>query len=128
MIEIEMFKMWEFLLKSRHGLQVVEPALCLWVSEAAFNDNAEIFDHAGKVVKVDRIAIHIFDVEYSFTHTIERYSLADETEQVVAVLRSHIPDESQDNDLYQIEIMPGSIILKQPNPKERRLMVLGLNY
>ena len=128
LIEIEMFKMWEFLLRSRHELQVVEPELCLWLSETAYNDNAEVFDHAGKVKKVDLIAIHIFDVEYSFTHTIERYSLADETKQVVAVLSSHIPNELQGNDLYQIEITPGSIILQQPSPKDRRLMILGLNY
>lgn len=127
LIEIEMFKMWEFLLRTRHGLLVEEPTLCLWVSESAYEENSGIFEHAGEVKEVDLIAIHIFDVEYGFTHTIERYSLVDETDQVVKVLTSHIPDDLQNNDVYQVEVIPGLVVMQKPSDKERRMMILGLN-
>lgn len=126
LIEIEVFKMWEHLLRTRHQMQVSEPQLCLWLSDTAYDDNAEIFDHAGEVKKVDLIEVHIFDVEYGFTHTIERYSLADETEQVVLTISSHIP-EALDGQ-YDLEVVPGYIIIQKPCDKERRPMILGLTY
>jgi hypothetical protein len=126
LIEIEVFKMWEHLLRTRHEMQICEPQLCLWINETAYDDNAEIFDHAGEVKNVDLIEVHIFDVEYGFTHTIERYSLATETEQVVLTISSHIPETLEGQ--YNLEVVPGYIIIQKPSDKEKRPMILGLTY
>lgn len=125
LIEIEAFKMWEYLMSNKHGLQINDPMLCLWLTEEEYKDNAMIFQRSGEVEAVNKIIVDIFDSEYGFSHTIERYALDEETDQVIEILRSHIPNHVTEADACGIVINKG-VIVQQWHHTQCRPAILGL--
>jgi hypothetical protein len=124
-VEIEAFKLWEYLMSSKHGLQVADPSLCLWVDEEAYRQNASVFEHAGQVEPVDRIVVELFDAAYGFSQTSIRYARASECDQVVEILRSHIPAAMRDSDDCSIAVVSGQVI-RQDAPRPRQRLTIGL--
>ncbi|MDJ0740227.1 MAG: hypothetical protein QNJ91_10945 [Gammaproteobacteria bacterium] len=121
-VELDAFKLWEYLMTHKHGLKVGEPTLCLWVDAADYADNASVFDRAGEVEAVDRIVVDLFDAEYRFSQTITRYARAGESERVVEILRSHIPAKLCDSDACQIDVIEGRVVQHLPNHTSRRML------
>ena len=124
-IELNDYKLWEYLMTTKHGLRVGEPHLCLWVDAAEYQDNATVFDRAGEVEAVDRIVVDLFDAEYGFSQTITRYARATESDQVVGILRSHIPTELVTPESCQIEVINGQVV-QQWHAKASRDLLTGL--
>lgn len=124
-IEIEAYKMWEYLMSTKHGLEIQNPTLCLWLSEREYLENSHIFQRSGEVEAVNRIIVEIFDAEYGFSHTIERYSLADESEKMVGILESHIPEGILHKDSCNIDIISGYIV-QQWQHVPHRPVIMGL--
>jgi len=65
-VEIGSFKLWEYLMTSKHALMVGDPRLCLWVVDEEYQANANVFDRAGDIEEVDRIVVELFDRENGF--------------------------------------------------------------
>ena len=124
-IEIGAFKLWEFMMTNKHGLQVGEPSLCLWVDDGEYENNANVFDRAGEVEQVNRIVVDLFDREYGFSQTTTRYARISETDQVLDILRSHIPAELQGSEACSIDIISGRVV-QQWHPNARRNILMGL--
>lgn len=124
-IELNAYKLWEYLMTHKHGLKIGEPTLCLWVDSDAYERNANVFDRAGEVEAVNRIVVDLFDVEYGFSQTVTRYARAGETERVVEILRSHIPEQLRDSDACQIEVIDGRVVAHLPHRASRKAL-LGL--
>lgn len=125
LVEIEAFKMWEYLMVNKHGLTVSDPMLCLWLSEGEYQSNASIFERSGTVESVSRIVVDIFDTEYGFSHNIERYAMAGETESVIGILRSHIPEHIDQKDACHIDVISGYIV-QQWHHSQARPVIMGL--
>ena len=124
-IEIGSFKLWEYLVTSKHGLKVGDPQLCLWIDGGEYRANANVFDRAGDIEEVDRILVELFDREYGFSQTSTRYARRSETQQVLAILRSHIPPEMRDSDACSIDVIQGHVI-QQWRAKAGRNILMGL--
>jgi len=124
-IEIGAFKLWEYLMTTKHGLKVGEPSLCLWIDEGEYENNANVFDRAGDVEEVNRILVELFDREYGFSQTTTRYARTHETDQVLDILRSHIPKELCNSDSCSIDIVGGRVV-QQWHPNARRNILMGL--
>ncbi len=124
-IEIGAFKVWEYMMTNKHGLKVGEPSLCLWVDDSEYENNANVFDRAGEVEKVNRIVVELFDQEYGFSQTTMRYARTSETDQVLTILRSHIPDELRGSEACSIDIISGRVV-QQWHPNARRNILMGL--
>lgn len=125
LIEIEAFKLWEYLMTHKHGLQVSNPSLCLWVSDAAYEENRAIFERAGDSEPADRILLDLYDAEYGFTHASVRYTRRSETEQVVSILKSHVPEPLRNSEACSVAIISG-VVVQQWHDKATRPMILGL--
>lgn len=125
-VEIDAFKLWEYLMSNKHGLRVTNPTLCLWVSQDEYEENEAIFERAGEVQSVDRIVIDLFDDEYGFSQTMTRYSRSNETENMVKILRSHIPSPLSESDCCSIDIVKGRVVQQWPHHADRK-MLLGLH-
>ena len=110
---------------NKHGLKVGEPSLCLWVDDSEYENNANVFDRAGEVEKVNRIVVELFDQEYGFSQTTMRYARTSETDQVLTILRSHIPDELRGSEACSIDIISGRVV-QQWHPNARRNILMGL--
>lgn len=124
-VEIDAFRLWEFLMTERHGLQVGEPELCLWLHEGEYARNANVFEHAGDAEPVNRILVDLFDDAYGFSQAITRYVPAAETDRVAGILRSHLPADVRDTDACRIDVAPGRVV-HQAQPRATRQMLIGL--
>ena len=124
-VELDAFKLWEYLMTTKHELQVGPPILCLWVDDDEYAQNASVFDRAGDVEEVNRIVVELFDSEYGFSQTSTRYARTAETEQVLQILRSHIPADICDTEECSIEVISGRVV-QQFHPAASRNMLMGL--
>jgi len=124
-VEFDAFKLWEYLMNTKHGLKVSDPRLCLWVHEDEYGDHASVFERAGDVEPVNRIVVDLFDGEYGFSQTITRYARDTETPRVVEILRSHIPSALSASDDCNIDVIPGRVV-QQSGYRADRGMLMGL--
>ena len=124
-VELDAYRLWEYLMTSKHGLRVGNPNICLWVHASEYERNASVFDRAGEVEPVDRIVVDLFDREYGFSQTITRYARTTETEQVMQILRSHIPSDLYDSDACHIGVIGGRAV-QQWHPNASRNILIGL--
>ncbi|MCB1802720.1 MAG: hypothetical protein KDI82_13600 [Gammaproteobacteria bacterium] len=122
-VELDAFKLWQYLMSNKHGMKVGEPTLCLWVDADEYARNANVFDRAGGVEAVNRIVVDLFDAEYGFSQTITRYARAGETGQVTTILRSHIPDGLCDSDACQITVIEGRVVAHLPHRASRKALM-----
>ena len=113
-VELDAFKLWEYLMTNKHGQQIDEPVLCLWIDDEDYRRSSDVFDHAGQVEAVSKIVVDLFDPEYGFSQTIVRYTRSHEAEQVADILRSHIPAHLRDSDDCQVEIVAGHAVSQVP--------------
>lgn len=121
-VEIEAFKLWEYLMTSKHGLKVAEPSLCLWIDDEEYRQKASLFERAGEVEPVNRIVVDLFDAAYGFSQTNIRYARTVECDQVLEILRSHIPADLRDTDACDISVVSGQVIHQARPQADRRLM------
>jgi hypothetical protein len=124
-VEFDAFKLWKYLMQTKHGLKVTDPRLCLWMHEGEFGEHEAVFAHAGDIEQVNRIVVDLFDSKYGFSQTITRYARDNETPQVVEILRSHMPPELSASDACNIDVIPGRVV-QQPNCQAERGMLMGL--
>ena len=125
LVEIDAFKLWEYLMTHKHGLQISNPSLCLWVSQSEYEENEAIFDRAGEVEAVDRILVDLFDEEYGFSQTSVRYARSGETSHLVEILKSHVPEALRNSEACSVEVVPGQVV-QQWHSQASRPMILGL--
>jgi hypothetical protein len=106
-VELENFRLWEYLVTTKHGMTIQDVSVCLWLSEPHFQYNRNLFEHAGSVSEVDQVTIERYDPNYKFCNLIHRYGLSDETEDLVARLKAHIKAQGPDVGDWQMTITRG---------------------
>ncbi len=126
MVELENFRLWEHLLTSKHGLTVSDPHLCLWTSEEEYQENINIYSRAGKVERVNRISVELFDGVYGFTNTIHRFVADEDTEKIIDIISSRIPKHLLESNDCEFEVVKGRAIELRHHTAIRP-MILGLD-
>lgn len=125
-VELEHFRLWEYMMRTKHGLEVRHLHLCLWLGEATFMRNAGPFSHAGRVEEVSRVTVSIFDARHSYYLDIKRYALAEEADKVEEILLSRIPEEIRKRGDYEMDLTPG-LCVGRDIEKPALELVLGLS-
>jgi hypothetical protein len=118
-VELDAFKLWEYLMTHKHGQQIDETVLCLWIDADDYRRSADVFDHSGQVEAVSKIIVDLFDAEHGFSQTTVRYARSSEAGQVIDILRSHIPPGLCESDDCQIETIDGYAVSQVPLPAGR---------
>ena len=124
-VELENFRLWEYLMSTKHGHAVNDLFLCLWVSEDEFQMDDNFFTRAGESAEVNHIVVELFDEEYGFTNTIKRFVTKEDTDQVVDILTAHIPKHLFNSRTCQIDVFNGFAI-EQWKHTTRRPLILGI--
>ena len=122
-IELDAFRLWEYLMSHKPGMRVGEPTLCLWIPAEEYRRNASVFDRAGGVEAVDRIVFELFDREYGFSQSISRFARSAETEQMVEILRSHVPSALRNSDACQVAVADGRAVQQWPRRANRNILI-----
>lgn len=93
-VELENFRLWEYLVTNKHNMTISDITVCLWVSDNNFQSNRAMFEHAaGVIFRVDQVTIERYDPNYKFFNLIHRYCLSEETTDLQARLKSLIVDQ-----------------------------------
>jgi hypothetical protein len=109
-VEFELFKLWQYMMQSKHGMHVSDLAMCLWVNEQDFLAKQSLYERSGNIEPVNKLTVSIFDERNGFTHITNRFALQSDTEQVKAVLLSHVPDSLESSDNFTLILTPGRAI------------------
>ena len=125
-IELENYKMWEYMVTTKHGLVVeTDLSLCLWVHEEEYIRNEDVYSRAGDVSPVNRLLILINDESHGYYYSASRYVPLKETEKVKEILLSHTSSAQRNDEFTNIEVIPGYTI-EQKSHAEEEPLVLGL--
>jgi hypothetical protein len=126
-IELENYKMWEYMVTTKHGLVVEEDlSLCLWVHQEEFLRNENVYSRSGVISPVNRLLIMINDEKHGYYYSASRFVPDNESEKVKAILLSHTTDRQREEDLTDIEVIPGYTI-EQKTHAETVPLTLGLS-
>ncbi|MCK4951074.1 MAG: hypothetical protein KAS48_04590 [Gammaproteobacteria bacterium] len=111
-IEVEVFKLWHYMMTNKHGLSVSGLSLCLWVNEEEFRQKEKLYTKSGEVETVHRIVVAIFDSKNGFSHMTSRYALDHDVNKVKSILLSHMPKNFANKESFEVETFPGRVIEK----------------
>lgn len=126
-VELEYFRLWEYMMSHKHGLKVRDISLSLWVTAEDFTRRNGIYLSAGEVENVNRFVVSVFDEANGYSHTVSRYAVARETEAMRSALLSHVPNDLQNSDRFELSVHPGFCIEREKTPDLNRF-VLGLSH
>lgn len=113
-IEFELFKLWQYMMQTKHGFDISDLTMSLWVSEQDYQSKQSLYDRSGDIISVDRLTVSIFDQRNGFTHVTHRFAHRDDTDQVKSILLSHVPEALIQSDDFTLEISQGRTIEKGP--------------
>lgn len=122
-VELEQFGLWEYMMRTRHGLEVRVTQLGLWVGPSEFNANPDAFRHMGSADDVTRIVIRRFNPRHSYTFEIVRYTPTSEFESVKKILLSHISEAEARSEYFEQTESHGTYIGKAIEQPEVELIV-----
>lgn len=125
-VELEQFGLWEYMMRTRHGLEVRVAQLGLWVGPSEFRANPDAFLHMGSADDVTRIAISRFNPRHNYTFEIVRYTPTAEFESVKQIFLSHISSAEAQSEYFELTELHGTYIGKTIEQPETEL-ILGLS-
>ena len=97
---------------TKHGFQISDMTLCLWVNEQQFQGKESLYSRSGEIQDVSRIVVPIYNKENGFTHITNRYIPVEETQRMRGVLLTHAPTDLVNSNQFEIETLSGKIIEK----------------
>jgi hypothetical protein len=124
-VELEQFKLWSYMMSHKHGLQIGEISLWLWVGEEDFLARQEIYSRAPEILSVNRLAVFLFDEENGFSHVIYRYVHENETADVSKILQNHLSPELIAANNCELTVQKGYCLKNSSKSLEN--LVLGLS-
>lgn len=113
LIERDSFDLWHYLVSTKHGIKLLESALCMWVNEVEFEAKEAIYRRAGTIECADRIRLMVFDDTGNFANTT-RYVPNEDAQQLESILVSHVPLMQRSSGQYSLSRDHGFLIVTGP--------------
>ncbi|MDY6942559.1 MAG: hypothetical protein SVU69_06030 [Pseudomonadota bacterium] len=123
-VELENFRLWEYMMRHKHGLVAEAVSLCLWVNLKEYHRKENIYARAGDVHTLNSIVLNIFDPLNGYSHVIKRYALAADTERLKTTLLSHISVDVRESDRFDVTVYPGFGVARSDVDDQQ--LILGL--
>lgn len=123
LVEMENFRLWEYMMTTKHGLEILEPEPCLWIHQGDFDRKQDIFSHAPSVQAVNRVVLSIYDEAYGFSHFINRFVSAADTDQLIEILKSHMQGRLNKGDECEVIVVEGYCVQRWQHESLPPLMV-----
>ena len=111
-VELSSFKLWRYMMVTKHGMQVNDCRSCLWMGYEYYTQDENILRHSGEALNVDCIQLTIFDEANGFLEYIYRFVLRDEVLKFKNLLIGHVSDHIKKEGGVEVEIYPGVCIAK----------------
>lgn len=125
-VELEQFRLWEYMMRNRHDFSVQKLQLGLWMAISEFEANPGPFQHGGQVEEVSCITISWFNSSHNYTLDIMRYVPTEQCETVRQILLSHIAASKRGGRSIDLSEQHGVCISRRIEDPEVEL-ILGLS-
>jgi len=112
-VELNNFRLWEFLMTNKHQTRITDLHLCLWLSQEEYATHESVYSRSGETEQVNRVIVDLFDEEYGFSNPVVPYVRSSETDKVIQILTSHIPQQIIDSDNCTIIVHEGYSITQR---------------
>ena len=90
-VEQTHFRLWQYLLANKHNLRVHEAIACLWLNQSEFEQQQDLYIHAGNVEPLCRLSFSVYDDNAGWCDVVQRFLPAAEKDEVKAILLKKIP-------------------------------------
>ncbi len=111
-IEQDHFRLWQYMMANKHGLLVREVAPCLWLPDAEYAANADLFDRSGTTEPVTRLTFAVYDSATGLCNTMQRFVPSQETDQLREHLLQRVPLDLRASDDFVMEQQRGYAVIK----------------
>lgn len=125
LVELEAFKLWRYMMKKAHGIDVDNVELGLWMEQHTYHEKEALYSRSGRVEEVDRIVLSIYDARNGFCESIVRFARSHETNRVREVLLSHVADTVKQSGGVEVDIHKGYCLVKISNEQQLNLGLAG---
>lgn len=125
-VELEQFRLWEHMVRTRHEIEVQNVQLGLWLPSSEFRGNPELFLHSGEVEDVSCIVIGWFNPRHHYTLDIVRYVPTSQCESVKRILLSHVSGEKRESQYFNLTEQHGVCVSREIEDPGVEL-ILGLS-
>lgn len=125
-VELEQFRLWEYMMRSRHNIEVRGLRVGLWLASSATRENTGPLLHGGLVEDVTRIVVSRHNPRHRYTLDIVRYVPTDRYESVKRILLSHVADSETENEYFRLSESHGVCVSRLIEDPEIEL-ILGLS-
>ena len=125
-VELEQFRLWEYMMRTRHGIEVHALQLGLWIPPAEFHDHAQAFAHGGAIEKVTRITLSLFNPRHGYTLDIDRFVPSKHCGTVKRILLSHLTGQGLDSQYVDLVERHGMCVCR-PVEEPAVELILGLS-
>lgn len=115
-IEQSLFRLWQYMMSNKHGLQVERVEVSLWLPEQEWQAQHELFQQAGPVEEVKRISFAVYDAGSKLCNTLQRFVLAAEADRVKELLLERLPADVKDAEAsgdYAMEVEGGYAVIRE---------------
>ena len=111
-VEHSLYRLWQYMMANKHQLRVQQASVCLWLPEAEWEQQARLFERAGEVELVQRLAIAIYDDAHGFCNTTQRFVLEGDSQRVQNLLLARIPDVTRRSGDFAMEVETGYAVAR----------------
>lgn len=125
-IELEKYRLWEYVMRARHGIEVRPIQIGLWVDYREFVANPGPFQHGGTVDDVTCISISWFNPRHKYSFEVTRYTPTEGLETIKDILLSHISRSEARSEQFDVVEREGVYVRKTIEEPEAEL-ILGLS-
>lgn len=125
-VELEQFRLWEYMMRTRHKLEVRGIRVGLWLTSPEFRANAGTLLHGGSAEEVTQIRISAFNTRHLYTLETVRYVPTEQFESVKEILLSHVADSDAERQNFDVSEHHGVCVSRVIEDPEIEL-VLGLS-
>ncbi len=115
-IEQSLFRLWQYMMANKHGIQVERVEVSLWLPEQEWAAQHALFQQAGPVEEVKRISFAVYDAGSKLCNTLQRFVLAAEADRVKDLLLERLPADVKDAGAsgdYAMEVESGYAVIRE---------------
>jgi hypothetical protein len=109
-VEYGVFRLWQYMMASKHGLVVHDLGVSLWMPEQDWQ--AQRHRTAANVEAVQRLSFAIYDRVTGLCNTMQRFVPHDHADQVRDLLLQRISAEVRDAGDFAMDVEPGRAIAR----------------
>ena len=112
-VEHSVYRLWQYMMANKHDIVVNKAAICLWLPDAEWATQSDLFRHAGDTHQVHRISFALYDKDSGLCNTLQRFVPSADSQRVKQLLLRRVPEEVRESGDFAMELDSGHAIVRE---------------